>query len=104
MVRFTFFPYFGSYTFIFFYLILITFVFCYSLSWERTQEELNNGDDEFLRVSQNALFELGENYPYYIVFKFHYYRILTSMFLFRNFYQYILTALGILTFGSYIEQ
>jgi hypothetical protein len=33
MVRLTLSPYFALYSFTFFYLVLILFVFCYSLSW-----------------------------------------------------------------------
>jgi membrane associated rhomboid family serine protease len=104
MIRLTFFPYFALYSFTFFYLVLITFVFCYSLSWHT--EEYDNPhmiETEFLKVSQKALFELGENYPYYVLRKYHYYRLLTCMVLFRNFYHFVLCAVGIVVLGSYIE-
>jgi hypothetical protein len=63
-----------------------------------------NVQDEFLRVSQSALFELGENYPYYSVKKYHYYRIFTSLVLFRNLYHFIMGSVGILICSSYIEE
>jgi hypothetical protein len=105
MARFTFFPYFLTYTFCFFWIILISFVFIYSQSYRVPDSYIEVGQsDEFLKVSQAALFELGENYPYHIVFHYHYYRVLTSMVLFRNFHHYALTCLGVLTIGSYLEK
>lgn len=105
MARFTFFPYFDLYTFAFFWLILITFVFFYSLTIEPGADYIKTyNEGEFLRVSQSALFNLGKNYPYHIVNNYHYYRILTSMVLFRNFYHFILVAIGVLTIASYVEK
>ena len=60
MTRFTFFPYFATYIFSFFWLILIGFVFFYSLSLEPGDTYLSSSSDgEFLKVEQSALFELG---------------------------------------------
>lgn len=103
MMRFTFFPYFETYTFCFFWIILISFVFFYSQSYRISANYIEpDSTDEFLKVSQAALFELGENYPYHIVYSYHYYRVLTSMVLFRNFHHYIVACLGVLTIGSYV--
>jgi membrane associated rhomboid family serine protease len=99
MLRFTFLPYFQLYSFTFFWIVTVAFVYFCSLYMNHT-----NTQDEFLRVSQSVLFELGENYPYYIVNKYHYYRLLTSTVLFRNLYHFIMSAVGILVFGSYIEE
>lgn len=105
MARFTFFPYFITYTFCFFWVILISFVFFYSQNYHTPSNYIeSDNNNEFLKVSQAALFELGENYPYHIVTNYHYYRVLTSMVLFRNFHHFALTCLGIITLGSYIEK
>lgn len=57
---------------------------------------------EFLNISQSILFELGENYPYFIVKKYHYYRLIVSTLLFRNLYHFLTVVIGIIMFGSYI--
>jgi membrane associated rhomboid family serine protease len=103
MIRFTFFPYFQLYSFTFFWIATVVFVYFYSLYMqEKSMPPEQEG--EFMRVSQSVLFELGENYPYYIVKKYHYYRLFTSAVLFRNLYHFLVSAIGILIFGSYIEE
>lgn len=99
MLRFTFMPYFQLYSFTFFWFIIIAFVFFCEIYMSQS-----NAQDEFLQVSQSVLFELGENYPFYIVKKYHYYRLITSIVLFRNLYHFIMASIGILIFGSYIEE
>lgn len=103
MARYTFFPYFEAYTFSFFWLIIISIVFLFSLSYESDDNYPETyTDPEFLRINQAALFNLGENYPFYIRKELQYYRVLMSMVLFRNFYHFILTCVGILMVGSYV--
>ena len=102
MLRLTFFPYFQLYSFTFFWLLLITFVFVYSQSIDTDIDY--PASSEFMKVSQKALFILGENYPYYLVKKGNYYRLLTSTVLFRNLYNFLIASIGIISFGSYIEQ
>jgi membrane associated rhomboid family serine protease len=99
MLRFTFLPYFQLYSFTFFWITIGAFFYFYSLYMNHS-----NTQHEFLRVSQSVLFELGENYPYYVVKKYHYYRIFTSLILFRNLFHFIMASIGILIFGSYIEE
>lgn len=82
----------------------VIFVFIYSLYWDHADGHKSEGEQEFLKVSQNALFQLGENYPYFIIKKYHFYRILTSMVLFRNLYHFLMGILGIVVFSSYIEE
>ena len=57
MLRLTFFPYFQLYSFTFFWLILITFVFIYSQSIDTDIDY--PASSEFMKVSQRALFILG---------------------------------------------
>lgn len=104
MLRFTFFPNFQLYTFTFFWLITIAFVYIYSLSLAPNIHAIYITNSQFLRVSQKALYVLGENYPYYIINKSNYYRLLTSTVLFRNLYHFMIGATGILCFGSFIEK
>lgn len=102
MLRFTFFPYLQLYSFTFFWLMTVIFVFVYSLYWDQADGYKSDVEEEFLKVSQNALFQLGENYPYFIIKKYHFYRMLTSMVLFRNLYHFLMGAIGIAIFASYI--
>jgi hypothetical protein len=104
MLRLTFFPNFQLYSFTFFWMVTIIFVYIYSLALAPFTDQIYLGHHEFLRVSQKALFVLGENYPYYLVIKGNYYRLLTSTVLFRNLYQFLIGSIGIISFGSYIEQ
>ena len=57
MLRFTFFPFFQLYSFTFFWLITIIFVYIYSLYLDNSDSAFIS--NEFLRVSQKALFDLG---------------------------------------------
>ena len=104
MLRLTFFPLFQLYSFTFFWLGTITFVFIYSLAVAPVTHLPSFRHSQFLSVSQKALFMLGENYPYYLVMKGDYYRLLTSTVLFRSLYHFFISAIGILSFGSYVEQ
>lgn len=101
MLRFTFVPYFQIYSFTFFWSITVSFVYLYSLFLHNEHDSEREG--EFLYVSQGALFELGENYPFYIVKKYHYYRLFTSTVLFRSLYHFVVSIIGIVVIGSYVE-
>jgi membrane associated rhomboid family serine protease len=104
MLKFTFVPYLQLYTFTFFWLLTVTFVFIYSLYWDESAGFKENSDAEFLKVSQNALFQLGENYPHFVVKQFHLYRMFTSTVLFRNLYHFLVSCSGIAMFASYVEE
>ena len=103
MLRCSLFPYLQLYSLTILWVAILVLVYAYALSETQERGELTS-DEELLRVSQAVLLQAGENYPFFIVNRFHYYRFITSMVLPRNFSHCLASGLGILIFGSYIEK
>ena len=100
MIRYTLFPYIRLYSFSTLWTITLIMVYAYALS--RVQGLAALRGDEFLRVPQDVQLQLGQNYPFFIVYRYHYYRLIISTLLARNFDHFLLSFLGPPIIGSYI--
>jgi|JI9StandDraft_2_1071091.scaffolds.fasta_scaffold1037206_1 hypothetical protein len=99
MYHYTFFPYFYLQSLTFIWTLLVTFVFCYCF-WNESILK----SEELLKVNQRTLYVLGQCSPFHIINEHQYFRLLTSLVLFRNLGHLLLTALLVLILCSYIEQ
>lgn len=99
LYHYTFFPYFYLQSLAFIWTLLIVFVFCYCF-WNESILK----SDELLRTNQRTLYMLGECSPHHIINEHQYFRLLTSLVLFRNLLHLLFTALCVLVMCSYIEQ
>ena len=102
MIRCTLFPYLHLYSFSAMWTITLILVYIYALS--RVQGVASLRGEEFLRVPQEVQLQLGQNYPFFIVYYYQYYRLIISTLLTRNFDHFLLSCLGPPILGSYTEK
>ena len=101
MIRFQVFPHFRFSSLTFLMVVLEVVIFIYGLVfYDQVPSDLDQG---FLALSQQALFDLGELYPHYIVENGQYHRILFSIFLHANLYHLFFSVFVKLYFFSFIE-
>lgn len=86
------------------FIIIHIVVFCLCLAYEAKPKIFNDGVFDFIQISQESLFLLGEKYPYFIIEEKQIWRFFLNPFLTANFFQLISVILILSFLGSYLEK